>query len=48
MDNTVNNFHKYCINKGPTFTFVKASNGFKFGGYTPKSWTSVGTNGTQV
>ena len=33
-------FHKYCDNKGPTITFAKISNGYRFGGYTGISWTS--------
>ena len=33
-------FHKYCDNKGPTITFAKISNGYRFGGYSGISWTS--------
>ena len=35
-----NIFHKYCDNKGPTITFAKISNGYRFGGYSGISWTS--------
>ena len=35
-------FHKYCDNKGPTITFAKISNGYRFGGYSGISWTSQG------
>ena len=32
-------FHKFCDNKGPTITFIKAENGFRLGGFTSLSWT---------
>ena len=35
-------FHKYCDNKGPTITFTKISNGYRFGGYSGISWASRG------
>ena len=35
-------FHKYCDNKGPTITFAKKSNGYRFGGYSGISWASQG------
>ena len=35
-------FHKYCDNKGPTITFAKISNGYRFGGYSGISWASRG------
>ena len=37
-------FHKYCDNKGPTITFIKINNGYRFGGFSGVSWTSDGSN----
>ena len=31
-------FHSRCDNKGPSITFIKTNNGFRFGGYNPLSW----------
>ena len=33
-------FHRLCDNKGPTLTFIKAKNGFYFGGYSSVDWDS--------
>ncbi len=35
-------FHEKCNNKGPTLTVVYANDGYIFGGFTTKTWTSVG------
>ena len=35
-------FHKYCDNKGPTIMFAKINNGYRFGGFSGVSLTSVG------
>ena len=32
-------FINKCVNKCPTITFVKTTNGFRFGGFTSKLWT---------
>lgn len=35
-------FHEKCNNKGPSLTVVFANDGYIFGGFTTKSWTSCG------
>jgi len=35
-------FHTNCDNKGPTVTVIKSTEGFVFGGFTDKSWSSAG------
>jgi len=37
-------FHGRCDNKGPSITFVKTSNGLRFGGYTSQSWNGQAYN----
>ncbi len=36
---TVESFHKYCDDKGPTLIVIKSSGGWIFGGYTTQSWS---------
>ena len=38
-DNTVDSFHEYCDDKGPTLIVIKSSEGDIFGGYTTQSWS---------
>ena len=38
---TVESFHEYCDNKGPTLIVVKSSGGWIFGGYTTRSWSGT-------
>ena len=38
-DNTVDSFHEYCDDKGPTLVVIKSSGGWIFGGYTTQSWS---------
>ena len=33
-------FHAKCDNRGPTLMFVKANEGYIFGGFNPTSWVS--------
>ena len=33
-------FHARCDGKGPSITFIKTNNGFRFGGFTSSSWDS--------
>lgn len=35
-------FHNRCDGKGATMTFIKTNNGYRFGGYTSKSWFNSG------
>jgi len=35
---TPNDFHNRCDNKGITITFIEATKGYKFGGYTELQW----------
>ena len=35
-------FHNKCDGKGNTITFIKAANGFRFGGYTTIPWNNNG------
>ncbi len=39
---TVESFHEYCDNKGPTLILIKSSKGWIFGGYTTQSWSGDG------
>eukprot|EP01080_Neovahlkampfia_damariscottae_P010858 gene10858-3477_t len=36
-------FHQHCDNKGGTFTVVKSTNGYIFGGYCPLPWSTNGS-----
>ena len=38
-DYTVESFHEYCDDKGPTLVIIKSSKGWIFGGYTTQSWS---------
>ncbi len=38
---TVESFHEYCDDKGPTLIVIKSSEGWLFGGYTTQSWKGV-------
>ena len=37
-ENTKEDFHKYCDNKGSTIILVETTNGRRFGGFTSLSW----------
>ncbi len=39
-DYTAKSFHEYCDNKGPTLIVIKSSEGWIFGGYTNRYWSS--------
>lgn len=39
-ENTKEDFHKYCDNKGSTIVLVETTNGKRFGGFTSSSWKS--------
>ena len=34
-------FHRYCDNKGETFTILSSTNGYLFGGYVDVNWTKT-------
>jgi hypothetical protein len=36
-------FHELCNGKGPTLTIVKSDKGKVFGGFTARSWASIGS-----
>ena len=36
---SVESFHEYCDDKGPTLIVIKSSGGWIFGGYTTQSWS---------
>jgi len=36
-------FHKLCDGKGETVSVIKSTNGYIFGGYTPRSWNQTGS-----
>ena len=39
-ENTRNDFHRLCDNKGPTITLIETTKGKRFGGYTSLDWDS--------
>lgn len=39
---TINDFHSFCDNKGPTLLIIRADSNFVFGGYTVVSWDNSG------
>lgn len=39
---STNDFHKFCDGKGENITVIKSKNGYIFGGYNPKGWSSNG------
>lgn len=40
-ENTREDFHKYCDNKGSTIILVETTNGRRFGGFTSLSWKKM-------
>ena len=40
-ENTNNDFHRLCDNKGPTVTLIESTKGKRFGGYTSLDWDST-------